>query len=103
SGRRRGDREGQARDAEGARQRLQREQILVGHAGRGEDPDIVGAVAREPGGNLRDRLLPRDLEWSAVSAAGGHADPGRRVDEVEAVAAVVADPPSVDVGVEAGL
>src|SRR5437870_3081587 len=81
----------------------ERPEILVRHLRRGEAADLVGREAAERAGDRADRLLPRRLAHRAVLTPRRGHEPRLVVHEREPVAAVVADPPAVDVRVEARL
>ena len=67
-------------------------------------PISSGRVAAERVRHGGHRLVPAELaRGRRPRASSGPLEPGRRVDVAEAVAALVADPPLVDVGVEARL
>ena len=70
---------------------LQGHQVLVGHLRRRQHRDLVGREAAQRVHHRGQRLV------------GERRQPGGRVDPAVAVAAFVADPPGVDVGVEARL
>src|SRR5256884_8931793 len=78
-------------------------EILVRHLRGGEDADLRGGEAPQGADDRGDRLLPRGVAHRAVlTRARGH-EPRLVVHERKPVAPVVADPPAVDVGVEARL
>ena len=84
-------------------QALQREQILVRHLGRGEDPDLLGPVAPERGAERGECRIPGGRDGATRFPGGRRGEPGLVVDPAEAVAARVADPPLVDLGILARL
>ena len=90
-------------DAELIGDPLQREQVLVGHLGRGQDPDLLRPVAPERAREVRDRFVPAELDVGAARAPYRREEATVVVDPAEAVAALVADPPPVHVGVVARL
>src|SRR5207302_762586 len=95
--------EGDAPDPPRLYETPQGPEILVRHLRRGDDADLVRGEALEGAGDRGDRLLPRGVAERAVPTPPGDHEPCGVVHKREAVAPVVADPPAVDVGVEARL
>ena len=90
-------------DAQPVEEAPQRPQILVGHLRRREHADLLGPVAAERGGEGAEGLVPGRLHHLPVRSDGGRGEAGVVVDPVEAVAAGVAEPPLIDLGIEARL
>src|SRR5215831_6604704 len=93
----------QVLDAQVIGEALDRPEVFVRHLGRGEDADLRGRIAPEPGDDLLERAIPRHVRALRAHAMLGLTEPALVVDPGETVAARIADPPRVDLGVETRL
>ena len=81
----------------------QHEQVLVRHLGRGQDPDLLGPVAPSASASLAMTSSHVVSEARSPSRTRGHGEAAVIIDPAEAVPAGIADPPPVDVLIEARL
>src|SRR3989454_3623636 len=92
-----------APDRADVQEATEREEVLVRHLGRRDDADCLRRHATERRGDGRDRLVPRRVADRLALTVPGYEESVRVVDEPEPVAPGVAEPPAVDVRVEARL
>src|SRR5207245_9746100 len=85
------------------RQAAPHEQYLVRHLRRRYATDLLGRQLPERAVHVADRLVPRRIGARAALLLRGSEAPFGRVHEAEPVASGVADPPLVDLRVEARL